>query len=289
MEPKFYNYLTPGNSDKDWGIYINVAGYAEIKPGAIYPPRGHPSGYYFTWDTGRKLNEFQIIYITDGYGVFETKENFYTISPGTIITLHPDVWHRYKPNDKTGWKEYFAGFNGFFANQHIMSKYSQYLKEPIVYIGFQEKILDIYNKLIEEVKEEKPGCQQVCSGLLIYLIGNLVSIIRNKDFGGKVIEQKILKARLHIKGNLNNHIDMEELAGKVNLSYSYFRTMFKKYTGISPSQYHLILKLQKAREMIVSSNKSIKEISNELNFHSIFYFSQIFKQKMGIRPSKLRK
>ncbi len=289
MENGFYNYLTPSTSDKDWGLYINVAGYAEINPGTIYPPKGHPSGYYFTWDSGRKLNEFQIIYITDGYGVFETREKTWTISPGTIITLHPGIWHRYKPKQNTGWKEYYAGFMGSLANQNIMTRYSQFLTDPVVYIGFQEKILDIYNRLIEEVKEEKPGYQQVCSGLLIYLIGNLVSIKRNKEFGGKVIKEKILKARLHIKGNIDNNIDMQELASDLNLSYSYFRTMFKKYTGTSPTQYHLMLKLQKAREMIVSTNKSIKEISNKLNFNSIFYFSQIFKQKMGIRPSKLRK
>ena len=126
-----------------------MAGYAEIKPDTIYPPKGHPSGYYFTWDSGRKLNEFQIVYITDGYGVFETRENIYTISPGTIITLHPDVWHRYKPKQNTGWKEYYAGFQGSFANQHIMKKYSQFLKKPVVYNGFKEKILDIYKKMIE--------------------------------------------------------------------------------------------------------------------------------------------
>lgn len=289
METGFYNYTTPSPEEKEWGLYINVAGYTEISPGTIYPKAGHPSEYNFNWDSGRKLNEFQIIYITDGYGVFETSKNKYTVSPGTIITLYPDVWHRYKPDQHTGWKEYYAGFQGLYANDYIMDRYKQFVSNPVIYIGYHEKILDIFNMLINEVKEEKPGYQQVCSGLLIYLIGNLVSIVRNKEFGGKVIKEKILKARLHIKSNIDNHIDMEELASDLNLSYSYFRTMFKKYTGIAPSQYHLMLKLQKARRMILSSNKSIKEISNELNFSSIFYFSQLFKQKMGIRPSHLRK
>ncbi len=288
MEREFYQYLTPSISDKNWGVYINVAGYGDIKPDTAYPQKGHPSGYYFTWEQGRQLDEFQIIYITEGYGILETKDHKYVISPGTIITLLPNIWHRYRPDPKTGWKEYYIGFQGEFANQHVMNKYCNYMKKPAVYIGFQEKILDIFNKLIEEVKDEKIGYQQVCSGLLIYLIGNIVSVIRNKEFGGTIIKQKILKARLHIRGNIYNNIDMEELAADLNISYSYFRTMFKKYTGISPSQYHLLLKLQRARELIISSNKSIKEISNELNFHSIYYFSQIFKQKMGVRPSKLR-
>lgn len=288
MEAEFYQYLTPDPRDIDWGIFINVAGYSKVNPDTFYPPDGHPNGYNFIWEKGRILNEYQIIYITDGYGTFETREKQYAISPGTIINLCPNIWHRYSPDPKTGWTEHYIGFQGNLAKNFIMDEYSNYANKPVVYIGFQDKVLDPINKIIEEVKEEKLSYQQVCSGLLIYMIGNIISIIRNKEYEGALIEQKIRKAKLYIRHNIHENIDMSKLASDLNLSYSYFRTMFKKHTGISPNQYHLNLKLIKAREMIISSNMSIKEISYELNFHSIYHFSQIFKQKMGIRPSKLR-
>ncbi|MFW5877598.1 MAG: AraC family ligand binding domain-containing protein, partial [bacterium] len=144
MEREFYQYLTPSISDKDWGVYINVAGYGEAKPKIVYPQKGHPSEYFFTWEKGRKLDEFQIIYITDGYGILETIDQEYTISPGTIITLFPNIWHRYRPNQETGWKEYYIGFQGEFANQYVMTKYCNYLNKPVINIGFQEKVLDIF-------------------------------------------------------------------------------------------------------------------------------------------------
>lgn len=45
----------------------------------------------------------------------------------------------------------------------------------------------------------------------------------------------------------------------------------------------------RAKELLISSNLTIKEISYELGFQSIFYFSRIFKEKTGMNPSELRK
>lgn len=64
--------------------------------------------------------------------------------------------------------------------------------------------------------------------------------------------------------------------------------MFKKYTGIAPHQYHIDLKIMRAKELILTTDKSLKEISYELKFQSIHYFSRLFKKKLGIPPSELR-
>jgi len=66
MKHPFFNYPAISPSDEDWGLYINVAGSAVIKPDAEYPPAGHPNEYTFTWNKGRILHEYQIIYITNG-------------------------------------------------------------------------------------------------------------------------------------------------------------------------------------------------------------------------------
>ena len=65
--------------------------------------------------------------------------------------------------------------------------------------------------------------------------------------------------------------------------------MFKKYTGVPPVQYHLDLKILRAKEMLLSTDKIIKEISYDLGFQSIYYFSRVFKKKLGVSPSEIRK
>lgn len=70
---EFFKYITPGQDDIKWGLYLNCAGKANILPGTVYPPASHPSGYYFTYEKGRILNEYQINYITEGKGIYENK------------------------------------------------------------------------------------------------------------------------------------------------------------------------------------------------------------------------
>ena len=67
---KKVNYLVTNEEDDLWGLIVTTVGKQEIKANQIYPPATHPKGYYFHVDEGRVLNEFQLLYLTNGNGVF---------------------------------------------------------------------------------------------------------------------------------------------------------------------------------------------------------------------------
>jgi AraC-like DNA-binding protein len=284
----YFKYLTPSRDDISWGLFLNVVGFAHIVPNDSYPPAGHPVGYTFNWEKGRVLQEFQIIYITDGSGILETRDGKYQIHPGSVLFIFPGMWHRYRPYGKTGWKEHYIGFHGDFTS-HIFQETFIPVQKPIVYIGFQDRIMKQFYDIIEQVKDEKPGYQQVCSGITLYLISNILSINKNKEFSGREIERKIRKACILFRENLHNDINIERVAEKMNLGYSHFRRVFKKYTGLSPAQYHLNLRLQKARELLLTTNLSVKHIAFEMGFQSNYYFTRIFTRKMGVTPTGIRR
>jgi len=284
----FTKYIHAGSLDKDWGLYLTVAGYAQILPFDVYPPRIHPSGYYFTWEKGRILQEFQINYITEGSGTFETSEDQFQVVPGSMIILRPGMWHRYKPDLNTGWNEHYIGFNGDFCTHLFQEGFFQ-IGKPVIYVGFQENLLNLFFEIIQSVKEEKTGHQQVSAANTILLLSKILSVTRNQEFAGKSIERTIRKACLFFRENLNTNVNIEKLASDLNVGYSYFRQMFRKYTGISPTQYHLSLRIQKSKDLLVSSDLSFKEIALELGFESYFYFSRLFKDKTGESPQEFRK
>ncbi|MCT4643670.1 MAG: helix-turn-helix transcriptional regulator, partial [Carboxylicivirga sp.] len=77
-------------------------------------------------------------------------------------------------------------------------------------------------------------------------------------------------------------------ANKLNISYSLFRTEFKKYTGVSPGQYLLQLKIQMAKNLLSNSQLSVKEVSFKSGFESPYYFSRVFKKHTGHTPTEFK-
>ena len=64
--------------------------------------------------------------------------------------------------------------------------------------------------------------------------------------------------------------------------------MFQGDTGLSAGLYQQDLRLQRAKELLSTTDMSVKEIAYRLNFESPDYFSAKFKNKTGRRPSELR-
>ncbi len=283
----FAKYLTPSDDDRHWGLYLNVAGRSKVPANSSYPIPNHPAGYFFTWEKWRTLREFQINYIESGSGMIETENGQYQIKSGMLILIWPGMKHRYRPNTETGWVENYVGFNGAIA-EHLLQNEWFNVKKPLIDCGYKGELIDSLLKIFELVQNEKPGYQQVASGMIIKLLGYIVSFEKQRGFIGKPIEKTIEKIRFTMRAKVDEDISIEQLAQDFNLGYSYFRKMFKRYTGMAPHQYQLELKLIRAKELLLSTDRSIKEISFDLGFQSIHYFSRLFKNRTGISPSEYR-
>ena len=76
---------------------------------------------------------------------------------------------------------------------------------------------------------------------------------------------------------------------ELKVGYSWFRKHFKSYTGLSPGQYYLQLKIEQAKNQLLTSDCSIKNVAYNLNFESVGYFSKIFNEKTGHKPTEFRR
>ena len=284
----FIKYLTISDEDIDWGIYLNSAGNLHIPPKSEYPQKKHPSGYYFTWEQGRILPEYQLNYITQGSGILETRQGEFQVKTGNLMVIFPGEWHRYKPVYSKGWIENYIGFSG--KNIGNFLEHPRFDKtQPIIQVGEKEEILEIFLKIFDLAEKEQPGFQQVVSGWIVKLLGILVAMEKQREFSGKTIAPIIEEARFRMRNEVHENFDIEAYTMQHNIGYSYFRRMFKNFTGISPRQYCLQLKIMRAKELLLTTDKSVKEISYELGFDSLHYFSRLFKKKTGSSPTDFRK
>lgn len=281
-------YLFTNEHDVQWGLTINTVGFQQIEAGSSYPPQNHPTRYLFSPHKGRILNEYQLLYITHGQGKFISSHCKETdISEGKMFLLFPGEWHNYYPDRSTGWAEYWIGFKGVNIDNRIENDFFSPQK-PIFKVGMQEEIVQLYKSAIAIAKEQKYGYQQMLAGIVNHLLGYAYSFDMQSSFDDIKINKQINKAKIIILENLTANITPEDIANELNMSYSWFRRVFKKYTGFSPAVYITELKIQKSKEMLTNTDQTSREIAFEMGFESPDYFCTIFKKKTGMTPIQYR-
>jgi len=284
----YYKYLPISAEDKKWGLYVLNAGSMRTEPSGTYPVITHPSHHYFNWNNGRILDEYQLLYITRGSGSFESDSSRHQeVKAGTMIILFPGERHRYKPDGETGWDEYWIGIKGEIMDNLVKNGFFK-PEDPCFYIGFNEQIFNIFDAIIEKTKTEVSGYQPMISGAALHLMGSLHAMLKQNSVEHEDREILVNKARILFRTNIDRSFSPEQAAEELQVGYSWFRKVFKSYTGLSPGQYCIQLKIEKAKAMLSDPNLSVKEIAYTLKFESSFYFSKLFKEKAGMTPTAYR-
>jgi AraC-like DNA-binding protein len=282
-------YLAINDDDKRWGLYIPTVGFQKIAKGAVYPPKNHPIEYLFDPAKGRKLPEYQCIYIVRGEGYFESSYCKRTkLVSGTMLIIFPNVWHTYMPNKDTGWEVYWLGFNGNMA-KHFFSKTSFTPQQAILQIGFNEMLLSLFQQGIDIATAQKIAYQQMLAGITLGILHTIYYAEKNSLLANTVITEKINKAKTLMRNTNYDHLSIQQIAEELNMSYSWFRRVFKEYTGFSPTQYLIEIKIQNAKNLLRNTEQSVKAISFSLQFESTSYFVTLFKEKTGVTPMEYRK
>lgn len=283
-----FKYLLVNEKDKLYGLTVNTVGFQPIRPNSEYPSPNHPKSHFFNPQNGRVLSEYQILYISKGEGYFQSDHTKKTkINKGQAILLFPGQWHSYHPNIETGWNEYYIGFEGPLID-HIVENNFVSQRNQILNPGVSEELVQLYSTAMRAAKEDKPHSQQHLAGIVMNILGMIISISQDKAFEVNKSDEIIERAKIIMRENIRKDIDIKQIAKKLSVSYSWFRKVFKEYTGFAPSQYIQELKIRKAKELLTESNYSIKEISYDLNFSSYEYFLSFFKKRVGLTPSEYR-
>jgi AraC-like DNA-binding protein len=284
---EYFRYLPVSERGRQWGLHATGAGFAQVPPGSPYPRTGHPASHDFGWQKGRVLHEYAIVYISDGEGRFQSHATGERpVVAGTVILLFPDVWHRYRPLPHTGWEEYWVCFAGEQADR-LLERGFLSPEQPLLKTGQDEGILHSFTALLDRLRVEPMGFEQLIAANVLEIIAAALSAARRQETGGRQYDL-VRRAKLILENQMESPPVIEDVAAGLGLSPSRLRQLFKEHTGLSPYQYHLQLKIQRAQEMLSGSDLPVKQIARILRFESVYHFSSLFKRKAGRSPSEWR-
>ena len=141
----------------------------------------------------------------------------------------------------------------------------------------------------EAVKDhpyEKIYVETIASLLSIHLLRNYcVFSYTVPEYAGKPRRLKLVLEYVH--NHLGEDLSLEHLASLANMSMYHFARTFKESVGIPPHKYITQSRIEKAKDLLKQSDKSISEIALDLGYR-INHFTQVFKRTAGCSPSQFR-
>ncbi len=285
---------------KAWESLLNESSYFPVIVKTI-------ERYYdISWSMELSRHDFfEMVYIKKGNAVFEIAQKPIYIGPNDIIVIKPNQYHKLTVESEAGCEFIVLSF-GFTMRKHTeLSKVP--LEGFINFVSGQETgefirlkvsqkndIIVLLNKIIVERKSKDLG-SEFLNSLMVLELFVLISRALKMEWEDSIklkspkVKELIEISVKYIDNNFERTISLGDIAHYVFLSPSYFAKAFKNEMGISPINYLLRKRIERAKELLIETDTKICNIALGIGFSNQQRFSELFKKYTCTTPMQYRK
>lgn len=239
-------------------------------------------GYYVQ---KRPSTEYLLKYCTAGEGWLEVDHTRYEIKAGDLLLLNNARAHRYGANKENPWTvswAYFEGTLGAYYYDLLMGT----SKTPVIAYGHDPKLDALFLEILSIMDK---GYAQQYHLHISNLFKTLMSTLHlNMQAGANHTAFQLEDSIRYMLQNLHQSLTLDELAKPFPLSKDHFTKLFKQQYGFTPIDYFIHMKMQKACELMGTTDFSLIYIAQQVGFVDYYYFSRLFKNKIGMSPKTYR-
>ncbi|WP_239614672.1 AraC family transcriptional regulator [Cohnella mopanensis] len=193
--------------------------------------------------------------------------------PNGVMLFNPEQAHDGMAHDKSGLDYVMLYIEPQLLLEVIEKKDIVRFSNPIVYDnGLEQRILSLSHAILSDKDEA------LCNELLLSLTDSLIQT--NLSIDDKKDNALIRKAKEMLHANFEHVHNLDEISKELHLSKFQFIRFFKANTGISPYQYFLNCKIERAKQLI-EKNKDIYSAVAECGFVDLTHLNKHFKSVYG--------
>ena len=218
-----------------------------------------------------------------GKACFYHEKDCTVLSPGDIVFV--PVTSRYLSEWEGDPEIHYISFHFSFENYHLFASKRDFYVQKI-----ETDCFDRMRTLFETAYRDHDGdeaAQLRALGAFYEVLSEVVPRLQYKEVQSH--DFRVEKALEYIGMHYTRPMTVDELAAVCHMSTSHFYACFKNAVGMSPIEYKNTVCINRAMLRLVSEDKTIEEISEELGFESAAYFRKVFKRVTGKTPKEYRK
>ncbi len=234
--------------------------------------------------------DFQILYVCSGtaHFHFDHAENDTSVTAGHMVVYRPKEFQKYEyyGNDQT--QVYWVHFTGSNV-KNILRSYGIMDDMRVFYTGTSLEYERIFKRMISELQR----CQADYPEMLVLLLRHLLILIHRQLTKERILKNEYLDnemdlAAQYFNDNYSSDLSIEEYAASRGMSVSWFIRNFKEYTGSTPLQYIVSIRITNAQMLLETTTYTVAEIGHIVGYENPLYFSRMFHKQKGVSPSAYR-
>lgn len=234
--------------------------------------------------------EYEINYIDNGKCVMTFDDSYVPLKAGECIIIPPFHNHGFLVEAKSGCKIKQAEVH-FEIPEEMENAFSFSGRHPYYRIKDCEDVVPLIEETARLYRSEKRNDYR--DTLLDLSVVQLIVALgyhtaKTENASAAIKNQKILEIMKYIQAHYAEEIHIEELADEKRISSRYVRKYFSNEIGMSCLEYITLLRINKAKELLWESEKSVTDIAMAVGYGTPQYFCRIFKNEVGISPTGYR-
>lgn len=248
-------------------------------------------------------DEMELIYISGGQGMITIQSHSYLVKTDDMIIVPPQIIHsieQYADSQMTYFNILFQfSLLHYSVNDACYEKYFKPLychtRLPSLYLNVETELNRLMRPHIMYLIENRKKCDagdelMVKSNLfaIMHYINQYSTAASGAELSLKNNYDKLKNLLVYIQSNYNRPITVRDAAAICGFSPSHFMKLFKELTGKSFSQYVIDYRLEIAARQLIETTDKIIDLSENVGFHNVSYFTRAFHSKYGETPSAYR-
>lgn len=266
--------------------------------------------FLFTWKGIRREDEknyhkhghLEFCYVMSGRGRHRIEDRIYEVREGDLILINAGEYHQsLVRGDGEPAVEFYVGLTDIYLRGYAKNCLPEPEEEPILHTSGELKLK--LGRLCISMEAEKERAR--LGGYFMmktYALQMLLLFLREleqpraerpvEQYSFESVNKKYMVEKImdYFEEHYTQKISLGQIAGNMYLSPFYISKIFKAETGETPIHFLIEIRMEKARELLLSEPAlSIQEVAARVGYDDAYHFSKLFKKKFGIAPSAVRK